>query len=122
MSGERLPSNADPVSSVLLRAAVTEDGRLSPVRFASRLGVTLEQMAALCGVDRAHLLAVPEDGRIQGFLQDSLDVLDVAIGLCGSEAGALRWYRQVALEELGVNEAARHAFDSIPQAGRGGRH
>lgn len=81
--------------------------RLSPERFAAKLGYEHSYLAELAGV---HPRTVSENGkstRLQLFLRDAIRVIAAACDIGGNLDKALDWFRSEALDVFGNKTAER---------------
>lgn len=111
---------------------VQENGTplISPVKFASRLMIEQQQLAALAHVHRNTVSRMPGSANLQKYLRDSVRVLAAAADLSGDVQRALFWFQNHPIPTFDYQTAdvlvsqgrADNVIDYIEslQAGSGG--
>lgn len=84
-------------------AELREDGDIyiSPERFAQKLRLEQQQLAALARVHRNTVRRMPRSPQLQGYLREALRVLAAATDLNGNMQQAAFWFRNQPLADFG---------------------
>jgi len=75
---------------------------ISPELFASRMHISVQNLAQLACVDRTTLLRSPDNEKAQTYMRKAISVIGMTMEVNGGDAErAIYWYRNIPLVELG---------------------
>jgi hypothetical protein len=79
---------------------------ISPSRFATAAGVSLQALAGLAGVHRNTVSQHPEAGRLQDRLRDMVKAIVAAVAVTGDLEKAVYWFRNEPIADYRLKTAA----------------
>ena len=96
-----MDAGAQFMSEFLAEIREPNTATISPTRFATKLQLEQQQLAALAHVHRNTVARTPVSPVLQGYLRDAVRVIAAAANLSGDSERVLYWFRNQPISPFG---------------------